>query len=541
MSKLLLILAALPILFSCSRESSPGPWEPKTELNSREYKGGIFPVWITLKEPAREANVRWSAQSALIAYSKQGIDPAKNLIKADTAFLYWDTPPTPFLHIVRIDSARSDTTYYYRDTIFAIVDGVASLPIVIEVKNILPRIDSISVQKVSQPGDSLLTIAAHPGDIVEISISLKKDFNKANRPDVEMPREMEGLRQKSSNDSVWVYEWNVPNVSISDSSMYIKIKDYGGYGERLYKVHLVVYTESGSVWVASENELVKYTSTGIEVVRISDDFKYISDIAVNSNNGRLFVADKDGNTIYIYDTYGRQLSKNTSFKSPTAVAIDVVGMYAWVADENGLQRFKIENDALSSASLSYGSDKVGGPIEGLAIDQFQKDFVWFAAPLIDTVGLVIESNDPIIMSSVTPSWNRPSMVSIDPKNGIAWIADSSRIVAIDASGTTKARITEFGFVSSVSASAGGVWASDILKGKVCYFRQASDNTAMGGMVIPDEFLSPISVSALTSDGSVWIVDREAGRVVRYDINGNQIAYGTGLKLPRIGKTIQKVE
>jgi hypothetical protein len=553
LTKLLMLFAAL--LLSCSRESTPEPFEPKTELNGRDYNGGLFPVWITLKEPVKDTNsISWRYKSPIIAYRKQGMDTVKNLIKADTAYFYWDKPPAPFLHITKIDSINSDTVYYYRDTVYAIVDGVQSLPIVIEVKNILPRIKSISVGGVKQTNDSLLlpwetkpiTIAAHPTGKTDISIQLEKPFNiHGFYPKVEMPPEIKTLSEKPSPDCPLCisYEWE-PEKIITDSSIYIKIKDSGGYGERLYKVLLVVYNELGSVWISTENEMVKYTSTGVEVARISD-FKYINDFAINSNDGRLFIADRYDNSVSIYDTYGKQLSKSTSFNRPTAIALDVVSYKAWIADSTGLQRFDFSKDILSSDDIIYD---IGG-IEGLATTKVRdsEDFVWFVSPQKDIVGFVKNSQDPEFVRPNT--WSRPSRVSLDLFNNVAWIADSTRVTAVNDAGEIMARITDFNFSYywplSISAGAGGVWVSDVEKGMAYYFRGPFSGNELdlnkkpvSGMEL-NEFTSPVSVSTLTSDGSAWIVDREDGKIVRYDTLGNKIAYGAGIKLPRLGKTIQK--
>jgi hypothetical protein len=494
-------------------------------------------------------------------------------------------------------SWKIDTAYYYRDTIFAIVDNEQeSLPIVVEIKNILPRIKSLTVGGISQPGDSLLTIAANPGDKLEILLYLEKPFkipfNSAFHPIVTKPSIMGKLTEKSKNDSVFVYEWAVPNEEISDSSAYLKIEDSGGYGERLYKVHLVVYTECGSVWVAAEKELVKYSPMGTEVARISGNFNSISDIYVNSKNGKLFVADESGNSFSIYNNYGKLLFKDTTlFELPSGIAYDVEGNFVWVADIEDpsssyarLRRFALISDVLSSASAIYEmSDEMSGPIKGLSINQFQSNFVWFAIPKSDKVGFTIEppkpkfiepkftpvssssissssrSSSSVSSSSVSSSsrysssvyfsntWNRPSMVSHDPSNGTAWVADSSRVVAIDTSGYVLAKINGFGSVSSVSASKGNVWVSDILSGKVYLFKgpfrgysQDINLTVISGKDI-DGFIAPISVSAYNADGGAWVIDKEAGMVVRLDSSGKEIASGTGLKQPILGKTLQKVE
>jgi len=574
------LVALLVFLSSCSREGSEPLWEAQSVMGN-EYKGGLFPVHITLKDPVNNADrISWSTRYARIAYRKQAIN-SKKQITADTAFLYWETPPPVFEKIdsVKIKKDKKDTTvsweikttYYYRDTVFAIVNGAKeSLPIVIEVKNILPRIKNIIIGGISKPGDSLLTIAANPGDKLEIQLILEKPFknpfNNPLHPEIEMPqilrRDKGNLILRSENDktgddSVFVYEWTVPTKEISDSSEYLKIKDSGGHGERLYKVHLVVYTECSSVWVAAENELVKYSPTGIEVARINKasgaDFNSISDIAVNSKNEKLFVVDESKSSFSIYNNYGKELYIDTSFfQLPSSVAVDLDGNYVWIADAKNqidttykarLRRFSLISDSILFATVGYD---ISGPIKGLSINQFHSDFVWFAIPKRDTIGFTKGVPDSIRF--IKNTWERPSMISHDPSNGIAWIADSSRIVAIDINGKIMAIIRGFGFVSSVSANNGSVWASDILTRKVYRFKgrpftgttQDTTLTVINGRII-DGFMAPVSVSAYIADGGAWVIDKEAGMAVRLDSNGTRIASGTGLKLPILGKTLQIVE
>jgi hypothetical protein len=555
-ARILPSLALLSVfLFFCSRETPEPLWEPQSDKGSKIYNGGLFPVWIILKEPASSANsIRWKTGNSIIAYRSQATDPKTQLILADTAFLYWDTLPPPYI-VIDSSKGTNDTTYFYRDTIFAIVNGTESLPIVIEVKNILPRIKKLTVDGLDQPGDSILTIAAHPGEIMEISIQLEKSFN---RPTITMPKEMSGLKSISKDDTLWVYEWTVPNDTVN-KILPLRIEDSGGYGERLYEVRLIVYTEFGSVWVASEDELVKYSSTGAMVARIRSGFKSISDIAVNSIKRKLFVTDEDGNSIHIYNTHGKLLYEDsTLFKSPTGIAVDVEGNYVWVTDakdetatvlEAQLRRFNLSGDELGPDVVNY---QMSGPVKGLSVDQNKRDFVWFAIPKSDTVGFVRNSTVKTEPKYIVPNdlewtpWIRPSMVNYE--NGIAWIADSGRVVAVDSSEKIHAIIKGFSFVSSVSACGDYVWVSDIQKGKVYRFKGSFKGvpadkkyTVSDGEESREKFISPISVSALTEDCSVWVVDKELGKAVLLDSHGNKKASGTGLKLPSLGKTLQKVD
>jgi len=540
-----LILPLLVVfLLSCSRESEEPLWEPQSHLDSKVYNGGLFPVWITIKDPIKDTDtnaISWRTGNSRIAKRARAIDANTNTIKTDTAFLYWETPPPRTIVTTMIDSIKTDTAYYYRDTIFAIVNGLESLPIVIEVKNILPRITSISINGLEQPGDSVITIAAHPGGALEISIRLEKVFGNEPHPDIIMPEimRMSGLTQKFRSDSLWIYEW-IPNDIIANDEL--RIKDSGGHGERLYKVRIVVYTESGSVWVASKNELIKYSPTGTEVVRINDNFDDISALAINSIDGNLFVTDRTINSLTIYNTYGKQLHRSTSFKSPTGVAVNIEGNKVWVADESGLQSFQLDGNSLGTVETPNGS--ISGIIRGLAVDQFESNLTWFAIPQNDTVGYV----NNLTLNYLPNIWNRPSMVSLSATSGIAWVADSSRVVAVDATGKVWANIKGFSFVSSVSASGGSVWVSDRAAGKVYRFSgpfkgglQDTTLTVANGIPVNYEFQTPVSISAFSSDGGAWVVDRDAGKTIRLDSLGRITASGTGLTLPNLNVTLQKAD
>ena len=559
------MVALFAFLFTCSRESTEPSWETRSHLDSKIYNGGLFPVWITLKEPVSNiSSIRWKTGSSLIAYRNQAIDVNKQLIYADTAFLYWNEPPNPYIEIDSSGEAR-DTTYFYRDTIFAIVNGLESSPIVIEVKNILPRIKKFTVNGLEQFGDSTLTVAVHPNVRMEISVLLEKPFNK-NRPVVTMPKEMKELGglmldEEKSDDTLWVYQWEGPSDT-TYKTLTLKIEDSGGYGERLYKVRLIVYTEPGSVWVASENELVKFSSMGTEVARVNSGFKYISDIAVNSNDGRLFVADQEKNFIRIYNTYGKLLSEDSSFVSPTGIAVGVEGISAWVwvADSKDkttevpqarLRRFEFSGSD-SSAKLGPGlvNYEMPGAVKGLSVDQYNRDFVWFVITEGDTVGFTransSKTEPKYVLLSNDTAWQRPTMISY--KNSLAWVADSGRVVAVDSSKKIMAIIKGFNSIPSISACEGdkGIWASDRESGRVYRFKGPFRGTnadlrytVSQGEESNEKFSVPVSISTLTTDCSVWVVDKGYNKVVLLDSLGKLKASGTGITSPILGKTLQK--
>jgi len=519
------------------------------------YRGGLYKVWVKLGEPVGSIDqIRWKTGSSNIAQRGTLLDE-NGLIAVDTVYLAWEQLPKPFVRIdsVRIDSTRwkVDSVYFYRDTIAVVVDGVETEPMVIEILNILPRIDSMVVGGVSQEGDSVLVLAAHPGDRLLIEMPFSDAFNSKYRAQVEWP-EIGGLVTKQQSDSLWIWEWTVPNESYMDTTLQLRIFDTGGYGDRFYDLHLVVYTEFASSWVASGNNLVKFSPDGAEVARIDDSLSEVSDLVLNSNTHKMWVLDRAANALHYYDTFGKELySASDVFQSPLSIAVDVESGYLWVSDiedptadilQSRVGRYMLSGGELVEVGTSY---TLAGPIRGLSIDQFQRDLLWFVSPESDFVGYIRDgaATARVFNDRALYAFNRPTMVSYDPVYGVAWIADSSRVLAIDTAGNLRASVVGFGFANSVSAAGGVCWVTDVQAGVVYRFNGnlTGTNLSVGSGIAVSGFLAPTSISAFARDGGAWVSDQGAGRVVRLDASGAWIASGTGLKLPNIIKVHQVVE
>lgn len=554
MDKCHIVLLSLLCLLSCSRSGSGSP-EVHAVRSDGVYRGGLYQVWVTLPDGVESLEqIRWKSGKANIELRAQGVDE-DGLIVADTVYLAWEKMPKPE---VRLDSTKLDSTrwqvdsvYIYRDTLAAVVDGEETDPIVVEIVNILPRIDSLYVGGISQPGDSVLVLAAHPGDRLEIEMPFSDAFNTNFRPQVEMPEGLTGLTSLMMEDSLWKWTWDVPNESFMDTTLRLRVYDTGGYGDRFYRVHLVVYTEYASSWVASGTNLVKYSPDGAEVARIDDSLSEVSDLVLNSNSHKLWVLDRASNALYYYDTFGRLLLKEEDlFQTPLSIAVDVESGYLWVSDivdpsANSLQsrvgRYTVSGGKMVKVGSSY---TLAGPIRGLSIDQFQRDLLWFVSPESDFVGYIKDGVDSArIFSDSSYAFNRPTVVSFDPTYGVAWIADSSRILAIDTAGRLRATVVGFNFVNSLSAAGGVCWATDVQAGIVYKFPGNLNGVGLsvGAGTAVNGFLAPSSVSAFARDGGAWVADQGAGRVVRLNASGAVIASGSGLKLPNLVKVHQVVE
>jgi hypothetical protein len=549
---------ALLLLLACSRESTPTPWAPQHTggTSSASYNGGLQKVWILTDPPTQsETQIRWKTGKAHIA--KRSWTP-----QADTVYLAWETLPEPFK---TVDSVRTqndtliawtyDTTYFYRDTVFAVLNGEESEPMPIEIKNILPKIDSLVVGGVVQGGDSTLVLAAHLGSQMEVAVYLSDAFNTEFPADVKLPDSLPGFTLLLRSDSVWKWSWTVPNDTLASTitdSLELQVTDNGGHGERTYQLRLSLYTEYGSAWVASQKSLVKFAPDGAEVARIEGEFGYLEDIAIDPNAYRLWAIDRNKHALYLFHSSGKLLyTDSAAAKNPLALAVDVVSRGVWIAQvtdptaavsRTTLARFANTGDSLVASAVTYD---LPGLVHSLTVDPFSRGLVWFACTESDTVGFVSAGREaPKLFGSPSLPLNRPSAIALDPSTGLAWIADSSRILAIDTSGVTAAIISGFHFVSSVSAGGGVVWAADVDAGLVYQFPSTVKGTALiassAGTAIPG-FYAPLAVSALASNGSAWVLDKGKGQAVRLSKERVRMAEGTGLDLPQMIQAQQVVE
>jgi hypothetical protein len=539
------------------------------------YKGGLFKVWIKLEEGVQEpGSIRWKTGKGDIAIRNS--DSLNGLIIADTVYLHWESLPKATMvldtHTVKASSSSGsgsssastsgskditvvDTTYRYLDTIAVVVDGKESSIDVIEIMNILPRIDSLWVGGIAQPGDSILTLAVHPGERIDVSFRYTDAFNTEYPVQaIEWPAGMGTLQVKTQSDSIWTWTWSAPN-GLLDTILPLILTDKGGFGTREYRLQLIVYDEAGSAWVVSGEELVKFSPKGSEVARVWGPFDEVSDIVLNSNStiqNKVWVLDIGSSSIYQYDAYGRLLWKDSStFQTPYSLAIDVESRLIWVSDMKAItndtlysrvRRFSMNN--LDSGFTAIGTSyDIPGPVKGLSIDQFERNLVWFVSPEQDYVGFIRNGEAKArIFQGAAYNFNRPSVVSYDPVTGYAWIADSSRVVVVDTSGDVKANITGFEFANSLSSGGGVCWVSDILAGSVYKFlrttvgsRKVSDGLAVNG------FISPASVSTYAVDQGVWVADKGAGEVVRLSSDGTRMGSGSGLTLPTLVRVHQVIE
>jgi hypothetical protein len=540
----------LVVLSSCADEAVPDN-RPKVYCDSHDmkYRGGLLKFWAEWPDTEVESSeqLRWKTGKGQIATRES--ERSRDLIVGDTVYIHWEELPTP---TVELDTTLNDTggvasvdsIKYYIDSIAIIVDDYEAKNVAVEILNILPAFDSLYVAGTVAPADSTILLAAHPGEKINFYYTYRDTFNQDYAPEVSWPS-FGGDVRPLSGDSLPGWSVRFPN-NVLDTNLPLVMRDRGGYGERNYMLHIVSYRESGSAWAFAGGDLVKFSTSGSEILRLKDRFQSVSDLIIDPNLHRMWILDRETNGVYTYNTFGEELGYDTAFTDPLSVAIDVESNLLWVSDlENPdssvsrIRKFDISNP---SEFVELSSFSVPGPVRGFAANQYERDFLWFVSPESDFVGYIITGADSAIIFDEGFDFNRPTMVSYAPESGMAWIADSSRVVVMDTSGTIHARITGFQYANALSAAGDACWISDIMRGEVVRFEQ--DIT--GSLTISDglrvqSLVTPTSLATFGLDGSVWVSDRGLGQVLLFDSDGDLQSAATGLTLPSLVRVHQVVE
>ena len=234
-------------------------------------------------------------------------------------------------------------------------------------------------------------------------------------------------------------------------------------------------------------------------------------------------------------------SDSTHLSQPRAIELDEETGFVWVADRSAgtasgylsrIRRFDPGSGGDSLRTLAL-FDSISGPVTSLSMNQFERNDLWFTSAEGDFVGRILDTNMNTYSGS-SYSFNRPRSVSYDAKYGIAWIADSSRVVVLDSAGDVQANITGFTFVSQVSSAPGICWIADMGKNQIVRFKRDvnGNRKTTDGMVV-DGFQGPVALAADPSDGGVWVADTQAGRVVKLNSDGEIVLTVEGMSLPSV--------
>ena len=141
------------------------------------------------------------------------------------------------------------------------------------------------------------------------------------------------------------------------------------------KKHYLTWNRLTLAQKTHEDDDGKFVSSNIENVKVIDgygeeneQFKYPY-LLVNGPNNELIVSDRDSHQLIVFDDSlqflyafgGREKElENGIFYNPTGLAVDKIGNFLYVADQNNhIQRFKMEKDSSCTFVSRFGAKGTG--------------------------------------------------------------------------------------------------------------------------------------------------------------------------------------
>jgi len=504
---------ALAFLASCSIFDSPPAKVPAADLHvsdgSGEYRGGeiVVRAYLSLcgSDPTR---LTWSTGRAVLLHRGQ-ILTQEHELAMDSVVLRWDSLPK-----------SKDSTHPFQDTIALFLDGAPLASVILPLRNILPRLDSVqagraldtaSLRSVPFRGDTIL-VAVHPGEFAYLKF-------RTTDPDKNYPAQWRlGLpiafsdggqldrRNGDPGDSVLL--WRSPS-HLFDTTVACTLMDGKGQGMRRWLLRLSTYEERGSVWAGIHSDLAKFgISRGgllVEVARLSG-FREISSLDIDParEGGTLLVTDYVGGFLRKFTSEGLFRSISMTVRKPRAVRCDADAGFCWVGDEDSAGHGTLLRAEGGGQNLS------GFPagITSISVDQGAAQRAWFAS--VDS-GFLGRTTSGRIDSVVRGRFRRVKSISWDDSTRLLWIVDEAAgaLVALDSSFQQVRIVKGLNQPGCVSAVGGRVWVAETGAGVVRLYR--TDGTLQKSLT---GFAGPQSVVAIPQDPDrAWVADTENGRLV----------------------------
>ena len=332
-------------------------------------------------------------------------------------------------------------------------------------------------------------------------------------------------------------------------------------------VSLSVNPRDGSCWACVGDGVLHLAPDGSELSRISGfyfTYRELDTNAISANpvDGSCWVADWEHGRVVHLAADGSLLWEGGSFVSPLSVCVDAKDGSCWVGDEGWEPSLAVRHSALVHLSPEgeelFRSTTVNFPAS-VSVNATDGS-CWVA----DTFNSQVVCVSP----SGTEMWRGggfldPSGVSVNPVDGSCWVADVGDItvVHLSAGGAELWRGKGYAYPRSVAvvpddgacwvggdgfvalvrpgATAGEVWRRETgpVTGVAVNAHDGSGWVALDRFIVThlgedghelwagSDFFQPRSISVNPSDGSVWVADGSADRVVHLAEDGSEVWHG----------------
>jgi DNA-binding beta-propeller fold protein YncE len=135
-----------------------------------------------------------------------------------------------------------------------------------------------------------------------------------------------------------------------------------------------------------------------------------------------------------------------------------------------------------------------------------------------------------------PLIRRATSIACDQRNGVLWVADRShnRVLKLGAGGALKATVNGFNQPRTVSVDpvSGACWVADELNHRVMKLPAGVSGTANAGAVALVEVVGFDQPRAAIADaGGAWVLDEGTSKVIKVGADGGKTAFITGFDSP----------
>ncbi len=551
-------------LMSCSKPVGPKRFVSirlsTKEKDKTEYTG--VPVLITAKFDSAVSfdQIQWVSSSGRAKFVSANTSAYDGTTSYDSVWVTWEEYPyteKPKINnlLLKQDSVKNNTPKIPVDTIWVNYIGNESNKVILTILNRAPIIDSIVIngRNITELKDSV-TLSSNHNSIAYIKL-YATDLDTSTRLNAEwIQHDTAGniiKFEKTNNYSgVWNIRWQAGSVeNIGDStvisSAVIRVYDgKGGFAKLPIKI--IVYRESGSIWLASTQEntstLVKYASNGTELLRLPG-FSEINRMAVNTSSETVWFTDKKAGKVYCVDDDGNLVHEFSGFTNPSAIDVNNQSGYCCVAYEDKRNRFGSYVTIINTSDTTSSQLRINGSVTYLKLNQKKLFDLWVLGKSYDTTSAfdyVINYNGLFSNSTNYNIAKDPFSMDINTVTDDIWIVDKGNNKVIKISGNSSDTTVISGFFNphmiAVNVKDSTCWVADtdnnrvvkLLPGIPDGYNLETDSKYHKciSSAYDIDFLQPSALAVNSHErgnGVVWVVDTQNNRIVKLDGNtGNPL-------------------
>lgn len=278
-------------------------------------------------------------------------------------------------------------------------------------------------------------------------------------------------------------------------------------------------------WVADAGggAVVKLTHDGLHEIVRARNFLQPVRIQANPKTGQLWVIDSISRELLRLEASGRFSGVHVAMQRPVDLAVDSTENSVWVADDNlGLLKFDGSGVPVAQVPLV--------DVAAVALN-YSTGELWALQNTRRKLWRISRSATTRTQSEI--GLRSPHSISIARHSGMAWIADSTRVLRLSSNGradSTTGHVFSYARKVAVDQNTGECWVIDwspLFAGSAVV-KFGADGARVFSL---GSFSAPNSLSVNVFDGSCFVTEPQLSRITHVSTNGTIISQSTSVSLP----------